>query len=712
MCIRDSAPCDKNILITAGAGTGKTFSMVSRIAYLCNKTADSVVDIVGDIAMITFTNDAADNMKIRLKKMFMNYFILTSNEKYMHLIEDMSQIQISTIHKFAISLLQRDCMRLGLGYDSNVSSETYNRKELYHYHLNRYLSAKSEENPDFAQQLTLPTYRLEELLISFCDKLYDRSIDVKKLSSNCFGDPTSILPFFNELVDEVIIKAEKDYALSLKSLNLIGLRECMIQINELVKNRKLMKQGHEYKYVFVDEFQDTDDIQIDTVIGLQHLFGEQCKLFIVGDLKQSIYRFRGASLSAFDKAVSTDGEEAWEFYSLNRNYRTDGRLLDKFHSIFSQMGMQKVLPYNESKDRLESHIAKEYQDEMLINKIDTHLRDKDIFYHDLFEKINNQVRKLKELSATEKLSSEEKTIAILVRYNWQIKDIVKEADKKGILVKVTEGGDLYRLPSTRDLYKLVMAIIHPRNEMYLTNLIMSNYVSLSIKMIDIAGKTRDEKRTDLIRLLDEYFMLFMGKSWDQLILDFATRPVLVVLRDIYEAVKPWSHFKDKDAQIAYRQNYECLMEKLTAKYAREYLTINKIAEFLKINITTFQEEASRSSVNTSEDVQIICTTIHKSKGLEYGTVILPFTNEDLSNINVGSLNVNYVDGKVSYGVAIKNVGIEHNNDFDESMEIREKIQEESRVLYVALTRAIRNLVWLKDLDTDVEDCWANYLEVI
>ena len=707
----EHAPCDKNILVTAGAGTGKTFSMVSRIAFLCNKTADEVVDIVGDIAMITFTNDAAYNMKVRLKKMLMNYFVLTSNEKYMHLIEDMSQIQISTIHKFAVSLLQRDCMRMGLGYDSQVSSETYNRKELYHYYLNQFLSAKSEENPYFAQQLTLPTYRLEELLIEFCDKLYDRSIDIKKLSSKSFGEPTSILPYFNELVDEVIIKAEKDYAASLKSSNLIGLRECMIQINDLVKNQKLMKQGHEYKYVFVDEFQDTDDVQIETITGLQHLFGQQCNLFIVGDLKQSIYRFRGATLSAFEKAVDVDGRETWEFYSLNRNYRTDRRVLDQFHCVFTQMGLQNLLPYDEENDRLASQITKEHSEDQLVRKIETHFKDKEVFYQDFFEEISNQVSELNELSQHEKLSKEEKTIAILVRYNWQTRDIVKEAEKKGISIKVTEGGALYRLPSTRDLYKLVMAITHPRNELYLTNLIMSNYVSLPLKMIGIAGKYREEKKNEMIRLLDEYFMLCMGKTWSQLITDFESRPVLVVLRDIYEAVKPWTHFKEKDDQTTYRQNYECLIEKITSKYVREYLTINKALEFLKINVTTYQEEASRSTANTSEDIQVICTTIHKSKGLEYGTVIIPFTNEDISNINVGGLNVNYINGKVSYGLAIKNVGTEHNNDFDEGMEIKEKLQEESRVLYVALTRAIRNFVWIKDLDSDVEDCWANYMEV-
>ena len=353
----EHAPIDKNILVTAGAGTGKTYSMVSRVAFLCNKVADAVVDIVRDIAMITFTNDAAENMNKRVKRMFMNYFVLTSNEKYMHLIEDMSQVQISTIHKFAIQLLKKDCMRFGLGYDSQISNETYNRRQLYKFYLNEYIQRKNEENPNFSRQLPFPTYKLEEFLVGFCDKLYDRSIDIKKLSLENFGEPISAMPYFNELILDVIIKAEKDYANELKDNNLIGLKECMIQIHDLVRDGKLMQQSHNYKYVFVDEFQDTDDIQIGTITGLQSLFGDQCRLFIVGDLKQSIYRFRGATLSAFDKVTDESKIGEWNYYSLNRNYRTDKRLLDIFHSIFAVMGAKDVLTYNEIMDRLSRHLS-------------------------------------------------------------------------------------------------------------------------------------------------------------------------------------------------------------------------------------------------------------------------------------------------------------------------------------------------------------------
>lgn len=147
------------------------------------------------------------------------------------------------------------------------------------------------------------------------------------------------------------------------------------------------------------------------------------------------------------------------------------------------------------------------------------------------------------------------------------------------------------------------------------------------------------------------------------------------------------------------------------EYSNEYLTINKICDFLKINITTYQEEASRGKEVESDDIQVICTTIHKSKGLEYGTVILPFTYEDISDIDVGGLNVNIVNGKVSYGLSVSHSGTGYSSGFDVKTETYEKMSEESRILYVALTRAIRNVVWLKDADTDIDSSWGHYLEV-
>lgn len=73
----EHAKGDKNVLVQAGAGTGKTYSMVSRIAYLSMSRKRFVNNIVDEIAMVTFTNEAADNMKVRLKQYFMNCYILT-----------------------------------------------------------------------------------------------------------------------------------------------------------------------------------------------------------------------------------------------------------------------------------------------------------------------------------------------------------------------------------------------------------------------------------------------------------------------------------------------------------------------------------------------------------------------------------------------------------------------------------------------------------
>ena len=105
----------------------------------------------------------------------------------------------------------------------------------------------------------------------------------------------------------------------------------------------------------------------------------------------------------------------------------------------------------------------------------------------MFNEIRFQKEEIEKLYKQKKLSKEEMTKAILVRYNYQISNLVKAAEDTELVIKVTEGGNLFRLPSTRDLYKLVLAITHPYNKVYLVNLIESNYVSMKIQLSNFKG---------------------------------------------------------------------------------------------------------------------------------------------------------------------------------------------------------------------------------
>lgn len=118
---------------------------------------------------------------------------------------------------------------------------------------------------------------------------------------------------FNDVIMEVIIPAEQEYEEQIFSKNKIDLKESMLLLHDAVNVVFQDKCGLKYKYLFIDEFQDTDDVQIDSFLKLQAVI-KYTKLFVVGDLKQSIYRFRGATISAFD-LIRTD-ETKWENFLL------------------------------------------------------------------------------------------------------------------------------------------------------------------------------------------------------------------------------------------------------------------------------------------------------------------------------------------------------------------------------------------------------------
>lgn len=703
----EHAKGNKNILVQAGAGTGKTYSMVSRIAYLCLSRSHFVNNPVDEIAMVTFTNEAADNMKVRLKRYFMNCYILTKNKKILHEIEAVDLMQISTIHKFAKAVLQSTAMEYGLGAEFAISSSEYAKEQVYEKYLNDFLVRRQKEEANFAQQLRMPVHKFRKLLIHFSQQLYNKSYGIKELKAENLGTFEE-WPFFNEVIMEVIIPAEKEYEEQISSKNKVDLKESMLLLNDAVNGAFREKCGLRYKYLFIDEFQDTDDVQIDSFLKLQNVI-KNVKLFVVGDLKQSIYRFRGATISAFD-LIRTD-ESQWEEFSLTINYRTDKRLLDKFDGIFSKMGSRGYLPFLQGRDSLNSSIDTFLPAHDLITKLEYEGDEQRM--DALFAEIERQKDIIKYLSTHHKLTSKDMMIAILVRDNWQIHDILEEAKVRGEFIETQVGGDLYQLTPALDLYKLVLALLNPRDPVCLFNLIDSNYIGIDLDIQGLHGLDREVQISKLIEVLNQYFIGKLNRNWKQIISDIKIQPILMLLRNIYEGCQPWFRYSDNEnEQKFYKANYELVLEKIIKTYSVDYLTLNVIEHSMHINIMTKQEELARNVENETDDIRVICTTVHKAKGLEYGCVIMPYMGMDIASMKKADLDVYVENDKLAYGIRIGDEpNKKYNSNYDISQEQTERVNEESRVLYVALTRAIRNVVWMKDVKSKSKISWQNLMEV-
>lgn len=701
----------KNILVRAGAGTGKTYSMVSRIAFLCNKFENPTVNLIDDIAMVTFTNDAADNMKNRLKQMFINYFVLTSDPKFLKYIEDTDFMRISTIHKFAREIIKEASMQMGLGDNFAITSGDYIKEQIYEKYLNDFIAKKEAENPNFINEIKLPLYQFRRMLVEFSNQLYNKSIDIKKIKEEELGNAPGLLPFFNEIIMEVIIAAEIEYATKIQESNKIDLRETMIVLNDVVNQKDKDKIHLDYKYIFIDEFQDTDDAQIDSFLKIQQLIGKECNLFVVGDLKQSIYRFRGATISAFKRLNATP--DRWEEHTINTNYRTDSRLLEVMDEIFQRMGASAWLPYVYDADHLVSNLNGGANEDELFECVPYHGKN-DEQLEVLLGLLKREKTKIIELEKTRKLSKEEKTIAILVRENWQIEEIIKgckELDEE-VEIETKVGGDLYQLDSTIDFCKLLMALTNPDDPVCLVNFIESNYIDMPLWYQGLQNEEKHNQTSKLVEALDKYFMARMNKTWNGLVAYVQANPVLMVLKTIFETLQPWNKYsEDLDKQRFYKSNYELLIEKIIKSYSVDYLTLTVIANSIQINILTGQQELARATAEDETGIRFLCTTVHKAKGLEYGTVILPFTGQAIDNLKKANTDVNYSSSKLAYSIKVDENKKDCNSNYDSQEEIGQRICEEARILYVALTRAIRNCIWMKDTDKRSNMSWSKFLEV-
>lgn len=705
----EHAPIEENIIIKAGAGSGKTFSMISRINYLLYVHKLNEKTLKESIYMITFTNEAARNMKERLQQNFYNYYLITRNYEFFKLIETIDNMKISTIHSLAKRVLKRYAVKLGLGKDIQIVSGKYERDQILTNVLNGYIIQKQKTDQEFVERLGISMYNLQERLKAFMEKIENKNLDI-------LNDPLdfgrSQYPELDQLIETVLKRTEEKLRSNLDARNNIRLSDLMIRLKTLVKNEPLTFDGIPVKYVFIDEFQDTDDVQIELIKQFQQAIGFH--LFVVGDVKQCIYRFRGAEDKAFDKLSSDNHLTFLPDYSLTKNYRTDRLLLNEFEKRFEAWGQssERLLDYNPAYDRLKSHEVLNRETDQFFRSIQVSDKSKNEEFEQKFiETIKEEYNRL----------SKNGTLAILVRENWEVDYIRKLGQKEGIYIETDHGGDLFQLESTIDFYKLIIALQNPKNPKHLINLFNSNYVTKTIDKKQVYLRRNNDKE-----LLDYFKRIDPIPNWEKHLSDLKKEPVLYVLRNIVLQTQPWEVFAKRNyaseenqekAKSFYKRNLDQLFEHIITIGHQDYLTINKIERFLYIMIMTDQKQQSRESFNVElehDAKNIVCMTVHKSKGLEFETVILPFTDKTLvSDRRIGMLDLIISPNfKVGYKMRLDEdnqyvVNNYYNDEID--VEKKHKLKEETRILYVAMTRAIKTFVYFEYENIQKEKTWQHLL---
>lgn len=670
-----TAPFDSNIIVISGAGTGKTTTMINRMIFL-RKTLQGFS--FEDVAMITFTNKASREMREKLLILLDKYYKVTKSHKYIDMMDEVSKCNISTIHGFSKKLINKYGKNIGINKAVKVKSFKYKRETAITEAFNKIYK---EDKALYEIVKYYPIYELESKILSIWEKLDNYSVDTNSKDYRVdFGNDDK---GFSKLLYKVISYAQE-------SIN--KEKENNIEISDLMKmlsNKNLYNTENKmYKLIMVDEFQDSDNIQIEFIANFCKV--TNCNLLVVGDEKQSIYRFRGAEYTSFEKLkeyLKDSNKNILEF-SMVRNYRTDASLLEDINKIFIDVDKKvKCFSYKE-RDYLYSQINKEKKRNI------NHLNLDD------FEEKANFYSRLRDNK------KEDETIAVLLRSNNDIKEFKEFCDRHQIPCRIDETGGFYRHEAVRDFYVMIKALIEDSID---TNysFIQTPYINKRLDKEIILEKSYEEKKSYMTNILEKY-------NWNEYKNKITQVNVLHLIDAILIKLKPIRNYYSKTLleakrtqmkykeiayikTLEYKLNLEHLIFLIKSNFTENITSIYQIESFLKLKIATDNSIDPRKPGDKYEKDFIQCLTVHKAKGLEYDYVVMDkLTKQFITSykpvdiiLRAGTNNVI----KVGYKVLLGDEDEYKNDIYSDylNFEKDEIIGEEARLLYVALTRCKKNL---------------------
>ena len=589
----------KPVLIFAGAGSGKTRVLTHKIAYLVDKGLVEPKNILA----LTFTNKASKEMKARVHKLVK--------------VPD-GLITMGTFHSVCAKILRNDIHNIGYNSDFSIF-DIQDQISLLKIILDEMKIPKAEISPQGARHR-----------ISFLkNKLITPSAATKKASL---------------VIDKTYASIYKTYQLELAKNNSVDFDDLLLLPLKIFEENQeiLSKYQNLWKYILVDEYQDTNMPQFKLV---KYLSGDHQQVCVVGDDDQSIYGWRGAEVrNILDFKKLFDN---CEVFKLEKNYRSTGNILDAAISVVknnekraskklsSNSGAGNKLGLIETNDELEEADA-------VINALE------------------------KEIKLDKRNFSD---FAILYRTNAQSRALEDAFRRSGIPYNIVGGVRFYDRKEIKDLIGYLSLIINPKDTISLRRVVNFPPRGIGMKTVDKCAIKAEEDKIEMLEVLSNpQSMGIKGKQADS-------------IANLYNIIKKYNELIPK---LNAGELIRALVEEIGLK---EYYNKNSfkddqdrfqnVLELIK-SVDEFISREKEASLNQFlEEVSLLTDldqwndqtnrvtlmTIHASKGLEFPVVFLTGLEDGLFPLY-------------------------------SSLDEKEKLEEERRLFYVGVTRAMKKVYLL------------------
>ncbi|MCR9262935.1 MAG: UvrD-helicase domain-containing protein [Flavobacteriaceae bacterium] len=596
---------DGPLMVIAGAGSGKTRVLTFRIAHLMNQGVDS-----SNILALTFTNKAAREMKKRIAD------IVGSSEA--------KNLWMGTFHSVFAKLLRFDGDKLG--YPSNFT--IYDTQD-----SQRLIASIIKE-----MGLDKDIYKYKQIqnrISSYKNSL----ITVKAYFQNpelVEADAMAKRPRLGEIYKNYVDRCFKAGAMDFDDL--------LLRTNELLTRfpEVLMKYQDRFRYILVDEYQDTNHSQYLIVKALSDRYQNIC---VVGDDAQSIYSFRGANISNILNFQRDYDDVA--VYRLEQNYRSTKNIVNAANSIIEK-----------NKDQLEKVVwtSNDVGNKIIIHRSITDAEEGRYVAGSIFEnKMQHQMQNGE--------------FAVLYRTNSQSRAIEDALRKRDIPYRIYGGLSFYQRKEIKDVLAYLRLIINPKDEEALKRVINFPARGIGQTTIDKLIVAANHYGRSIYEVMEhlEKLNLSINAGTKRKLQDFVTMiKSFQIMNEGSDAFTLAEHVAKKTGLllefkkdgtpegIARMENIEELLNGI-----KDFVEGQKELADATGSLTEFLEDvalATDMDKDVGDDDRVALMTIHLAKGLEFPYVYVVGMEEDL------------------FPSAM-------------SMNTRSELEEERRLFYVALTRA-------------------------